>query len=318
MPIVLTPSAPSLGDLVSTDRATQNATLAALGTANPSNLAALITAASTAIERVCKRHFTVNSYVEVYTGAGIPYMEIQLSNFPVIEITRVATSPQTVLQVQNTNTSGNQRATIATTSSGLRVTTVASAIKTITDLPFTSYPTITQMATAISALGNGWSVQVTNPYGAYPSADFLPLQGAASAMQGGMVLELYTEDSSMWGASGIWTTPYGYTGNGPGWRLKDSTGILEGVWPQGRQNIRIDYSAGFDPIPSDVQEACVQHVQDLYQAGLVNSSLASEKIGPYSYETRLANFPLSPKVYGLISPYIDHAGTVLNLGPDNS
>jgi hypothetical protein len=317
MPITLTSASPSGTDLISTDRAALNDTLSALNTSSPDALAALISAASQAIERACKREFTLQAYTEVYNGEGMPYMMIHLANFPVVEITRIATSPQAVVEIKNTSSS-NQRATVATTSTGLRLVRVASAVPTTSDLAFATYTTLTTLVAAVNALSNGWSASVVSPYGAFPSADLLPLQGAATALNGGTKLEMYTEDSPAWGSSGIWTSPWGYVGDGPGWRLDAGPGKLIGAWPQGLQNIRIDYRAGFEIIPAPIQEACVQHVQDLYQAGLVNGNLKSATIGPYKYEldNTARKVSLSNKVLGLIGPYIDFGKMHGRRGPD--
>lgn len=310
---------PSGNDLISASLAIQNATLATL---SGPVLAHFITAASEAISGLCKRTFTLTSYTDRYSGAGQPYQEIQLGEFPVTQIDRVATSPQSVLMIQNTSTA-NQRATVATTATGLKLVRVASAVSTPSTLAFSSYPTLTLLAAAITGLGNGWLATVATPYGNYASADLLPLQGAASAMNAGMSLELYTEDLGAWSATGF-QFGFGSIGDGVGWRLDADTGYLVGYFPQGRLNIRVDYTAGYADIPEDIQEACVQMCQDLYQSSLINNNVSSAKLGPFSYT--LANktggamnggwASLSPKVAGLLRRFSDDAKLIMRRGPD--
>jgi hypothetical protein len=298
-----------LPDLITTSRATQHAALSTLNTTNPSYLASLITTASDLIRRTTHRDFTQTTYTEYHSGGIYVREPLRLRQFPVLQISRVAMSPRPALLIQNTDPVTNQRATAETTPTSLRLTRVASAITTTTDLPFTTYPTLTNLATAINSTGSGWTATVLNSFTNYPSADLRPLQGAATALQLGTTLELYTEDCP---AFSHW--PPGdcdYTTSSPtfGWRLDDETGELHAHFPRGRLNIRIDYTAGFATIPQAVQEACVQLVLDLYNAGLVNNTLKKATLGTGSFELKEQSTTavLSGKVSMLLSPYVDYS-----------
>ncbi|MDB5353601.1 MAG: hypothetical protein JWN24_54 [Phycisphaerales bacterium] len=306
-----------MSDLITPSRAAQNPTLASLSASNPGYLASLITAASDAIRRACGRDFTLCSYTE-YQSGGIYIREpLRLRQFPVVEITRIACNPLPALLVQNADPLTNQRATVETTATSVRVVRIASAVATTSDLLYASYPTIASMASAINALGGGWAATVRGDFANWPSADFKPLQGATTALTGGRDLELYTEavqpftawaDAGGSGSAGADDLSQGTAG----WRLDDETGELFGRFPRGRLNVRIDYRAGFATIPQPVQEACVQLVQDLYQAGLVNNTLKKATLGASSVELKssTAATQLSPKVQLLLSPYRDYAKTI--------
>ena len=73
----------------------------------------LITAASTATERYCRRFFTAVSFDEIYDSDGSG--SLLLRNFPVLSITRLALSPVTVLLIKNSNQLTIARALISTT-----------------------------------------------------------------------------------------------------------------------------------------------------------------------------------------------------------
>jgi len=304
-------------DLIPPSRAAQSPALSALAGSNPGYLASLITAASDSIRKTCGRDFTLTTYSEYYSGGIYIREPLRLRQFPVVEITRVAASPRPALLVQNTDSVTNQRATIETTLTGLRLVRIASAIPTTIDLPFTTYPTIATMVAAIIAQTNGWSATIRNDFTNWPSADLKPLQGAATTLNGGRDLEIYTEDLQPFTA---W--PYSATiGEGAcddgcqgttGWRLDDQTGELFGRFPRGQLNIRIDYQAGFPAVPQPVQEACVQLVQDLYQAALVNHSLKKAKLGPGSIElnAQAGTAAMSPKVRMLLAGYMDYSKVI--------
>src|SRR5207247_558530 len=59
-------------------------------------------------------------------------------------------------------------------STGLTLTRIASGVTTTNNLTFAGNVTLADLATAINALGNGWSATVTGDatdYGKWPSAD---------------------------------------------------------------------------------------------------------------------------------------------------
>jgi hypothetical protein len=299
MPIILTPD--SLTTLVSTDRLTQNAALATLNAANPTLVASLLAAATTAIQRYTKRVIFSASYAEYVSGGNYPYDQIFFAEFPVTAVTRVATNPQAVLTVYNSDSTSNQRATIATTSTGLTLYRLSSGVATTSQLTSASYPTLQALATAITALGHGWTASVAGPYASHPTADLRPLQGAYTALNGGASLEMFLEEVTgpfTESDSRSWGTTYG-------WRLDAGAGILFGRFPHGHLNVRVDYTAGFEVIPDDLQEACCQLVGDFYNASLTNKSLKSERVGPYAYELATMADYMSPTVRSICEHYKD-------------
>ena len=305
----------SLPDLITSARAIQNPSLATLNGNNASYLASLITAASDAVRGACHRDFSQTSYTEYYSGGIYVREPLRLRQFPVLEITRVATDPRPALLVQNVDAGTNQRATVETTPTSLRVFRMASATPITNDLPFTTYPTLAQMAAAVNALGGGWASQVIDQFANWPSADLKPLQGAATALFGGRQLELYTEDLQpflSWPPGDPWGEEAGYQ-SFCGWRLDDETGEVFGRFPRGQLNVRIDYVAGYAIIPQAVQEACVQLTLDLYNAGLVNSTLKKATLGNGSFEvqSQTSTAVLSGKVSLLLAPFVDFSKTIL-------
>jgi hypothetical protein len=306
MPITLTPITPAT-DLIDTARASQNDALAALASSNADQLAALITAASDAIRKSCMRDFTLTDYTEYHSGAGYPNQLLQTREYPITAVSRVATSPTPVLTIVNTSTA-NQRATVATTSTGLSLKRVASGVSTTSTLAYASYVTLTALADAVNALANGWTATVSSSYGLWPSADLKPLQGAMAAVprSGGAVLEMYLEELSI--VTGNWSEGlYGSVDSGTGWRQDEETGQLFGWFPRGTMNIRVDYTAGYATIPEPIQQACVFLAADMYAADKRDGSLRSASLGPYKWEVMDTTKLLTnnPKVKALIYPYSD-------------
>jgi hypothetical protein len=79
------------------------------------------------------------------------------------------------------------------------------------------------------------------------------------------------------------------TGDG-GWVLIDAPpGVLAldgGYWTKGIQNVVIEYTAGYDPIPPDIQGAATEYAAQRYRArdrvGLMSRSVGGESV---SYQT---------------------------------
>jgi hypothetical protein len=298
----------SLPDLITSDRAGQNASLAALSSSNPAYLASLITAASDCIRHATHRDFSQTSYTEYHSGGIYIREPLRLRQYPVVEISRIATNPQPAISIQNSNGVTNQRATIETTSTGIRLVRIASANVSTSDLAFSTYTTLGSVASAINAIGNGWTAQSLGTFANWPTTDLKPLQGAVSALGVARSFEIYTEDVSPFSN---WP-PGDCDDAAPGWRLDDETGQLYARFPRGHLNIRIDYTAGFSAIPQAVQEACVQLACDLYNAGLVNTTLKKATLGAGSFELKdqSSTAVLSGKVSMLLARYVDYSRTI--------
>src|SRR5438093_356554 len=159
-----------MADLITTARAKYNLDNRTTTAAEDTTLAALVTACSKAIKKYCAREFDSQSFDELYAGSGAELL--LLAQFPIISVARVAYEPTTVLRVQN-NSSANQRATVAITSTGLTLVRVASGTTTTdTSVTWAGNATLSAVASAVTALGNGWSASVADSsYNNRASAD---------------------------------------------------------------------------------------------------------------------------------------------------
>lgn len=295
----------TLPALIDVTRAQLNSYLAGLNTTELSNL---IAAASDKIRRYCKRNFSSAQYTGYYDGGAYPYDVFFLPEIPIISVSRLATNPTVVLTVQNSS-SANQRATVATTSTGITLYRVASGAETTdTSVTFAANITVQAVATAINALGNGWLATPTSGYELYPSKDFKIVQGALSAIAGnGAELIQHVEEPEFGG--------YGFfDGAQPwmvssAWRLDKNRGVIFGVFPQGQQNIRCDWTSGFASVPDAVQEATVLTCIAISRAKLINPAFSSVSLGGASTTIALQNLGLPKAAKDLLQEYIDYAGS---------
>jgi hypothetical protein len=154
-------------------------------------LGVLIGSYSDAIQKYCRRDFTLRVYDELYNGNGD--RRLLLRAYPIQSVESVRYRPVTVLKIQNADQATNQRAYVQVTSTGLKLVRVASGV-TITDSSSTyaSFPTIQGIANNVNALGASWTAQSvglsTGDYGLFPSADLYvaPSYGDGTTSQGGL------------------------------------------------------------------------------------------------------------------------------------
>jgi hypothetical protein len=239
-------------------------------------LGVLITAVSDAIEKWCRRRFLSQAYDELYNGTGD--RRLLLRQYPVQSVQSVRYRPVTVLKVTNT-VAANVQARVSVSSTGLTLVRVNNGVKTTdTSVTFAGNATLTAVAAAVNALGNGWSAQVVGDatnYGSWPSADLYwansygdPLEGsgiqsAQGALQcvAGSFAELKMHTYEL----------QGYQWDARGWLLRaipyTDPELLHPedlVFPTGINNFRIQYTAGYSTVPEAVQEACAEWVAALY------------------------------------------------------
>jgi hypothetical protein len=274
-----------------------------------SRLQTLITAISDAIAKYCRRDFVSKAYDELYNGSGD--RRLLLRQYPIQSVKSVRYRPVTVLKVSNNSSNQTtQQARVQVTSTGLTLTAVNSGVTVTSTLTFAGNVTLQALATAIIALGAGWSAQVTGDsgdYGSWPSADLYvpPSYGDGTTSQGNLTacrvyaeLKLHTFELA------------GYQFDPRGWLLRaipytdpELVHPEDLVWPVGINNFRVQYTAGYTTIPEGVQEACAEWVSEQYwmtQRDPAATSYALSGVSSASYQ-----FSQEPSNYvkRLLAPY---------------
>jgi len=267
----------------------------------------LIAAVSAAICKYCHRPFVAQNYDELYNGNS--QRRLFLRRFPILAVTAVRYRPVTVLKIINNDQATNQIARVQVTATGLVLTRVASGITFTSTLTYAGNVTLQALATAISALGNGWSAQVvgssTGDYGLWPAMDLyvqptfgdgMTSQGALTARGQFAELKMHTVELA------------GYQFDARGWLLRaipyTDPELLHPedlIWPIGIGNFRVQYTAGFINVPEDVQEACAQWTAALFWQTKRDPGLSRAAIPGASTVTPFSTMP--PGVCELLLPY---------------
>jgi hypothetical protein len=298
----------SAPNLCSRERAKYN--LPSATTADDRTIDALIGAASAAIQKHCRRTLALARFDEVLDGTLDP--RLLLREYPIQAVESVRYSPQPVLEVQNTLTATNQQARVTVTSTGLELVRVASGVLSRdTSVTHDSFPTLASMAAAIAALGNGWTARVSAAdFALFPGQDLwvAPCFGDAQQSQGAMdcrgryaALLLHTQELS------------GYAWDARGWLYRrdawrdagyDTQRQLVYPWVGGPGYWRVQYTAGYQEIPEDVQEACAAWVSVLFEQTKHDPSLATLSIhGSLSQTWTQPGLQPPARVAALLAPY---------------
>jgi hypothetical protein len=271
-------------------------------------LATLITAASRAVMRYCRRDFTQTTYDELYNGTGD--RRIILRQYPLISVQSVRYRPVTVLKIINT-LANTPIARVTVTSTGLTLATTTSGVVTTNTVTFAGNATVTALQSAINALGNGWTANGTG-YDQWPSADiYCPngisgtsgtnpsTQGALTAAGQNAELKMHTYE-----LAGYQLDPR------RGWLLRaipyTDPELLHPedlIWPPGINNFRIQYTAGYATLPEDVAEATAQLVVTLFTNRQTNQFFATASVAGLQSQTLLNTNMLPGFVRTLLAPY---------------
>jgi hypothetical protein len=253
-----------------------------------------IDAASQAIQKWAKRDYVQTDYVEVLNSRG--FSAIQTRQYPINSITRLATTPTPVLQITNTSTSATRAtAALATTgdaSTGLTATGITlnvwiNGAQTTNTIAFSANETLTTLAAAIGAAGNGWTATALLPYQNWPAADFIPVIGAQSCVNNSSAnFQIHTQDVTDY--SVMWETGQIRFNNqtlDPIFALMNlNASPVLNVFPPGWQSIRVEYNAGYATTPGPIAQACLITVKSLMQELQLATNYRSETVDKWRYE----------------------------------
>lgn len=191
----------------------------------------------------CNRTFESTAYrLERYDGGN---QIINLYNYPVTAVDRVATFTLNVIRIMNSN--AYSTATVSVNTDGLRLVLDGTADTTIT---FASNATMTAVVAAVNAIGNGWAAELLSPtYANFKSTELIPVYGQ-NVINSNWVDLHKTDDPE------------------DDFFVDISRGQIRkcGGWPFGFRNVYVDYTAGYSSsnMPKDLQLAVKIIVQFIY------------------------------------------------------
>ena len=162
------------------------------------------------------------------------------------------------------DSSGNVTAPISTS------TITASGSTTLGDagtdtLTFAAFPTLGVLDAAVTALGKGWTGTASGTYEDTPSTQLLVSMGQDCLNASSELLIPYQP------ISGYET----YANRG---EVYYASGFYGGI-----RNVIVDYTAGYETIPLDLELAALRLLSITYRESQSDPTMKSEKIGDYNY-----------------------------------
>jgi hypothetical protein len=298
-------------DLIDLDTARQH--LPNSVDADEPTISTLITSASRAVTKFCRRDFNQQTYDEVYNGTGD--RRLLLRQYPLLSVQSVRYRPVTVLKINNT-LANTPICRVAVGSVGLTLTRVTSGVATSdVSITWANNITVTAVQAAVNALGNGWNA-IGQGYDQYPSADLYCPNGISST-DGALPSSLGALT-----AAGQFAELKIHTYDLAGFQLDQRRGWLlraipytdpellhpeDLIWPVGINNFRVQYTAGYATVPEDVQEATAELVATLFVQRGRDLTLQSERTsGSYAYSVLQSAGQLPERIRAFLRPHRYH------------
>lgn len=235
-----------------------------------------------AISKHCRRVFESTSYSkDRYDGSGTN--RIFLRQRPIAVLDRLAVGTRDVIRIKNSD--DYSTSSVSVTSTGIRL--VKNGVAN-TDITFASYTTLSTLANAISAVGNGWeAVVASSEYNSFASSELLEVMGLNTIYDNWVYLTI-PEDAE------------------DRFEVNKEKGIIyrDHPFPQGFNNIIVNYEAGYSSsnMPSDLKLAVKIAVKFFYQKWKEESWNVSEfKTGDLT--TKFDSKDLPKETLTLLSKY---------------
>lgn len=233
---------------------------------------------------------------------------ITLQHRPVLRINRIRADLAAVLRVAYTGAARRALVEIVTTgeadaplpTSLVLTSESGGVVSTVATLLFSGNLTVQALATAVTAVGSGWSAAVSPTQGTMASADVEPLQGPLSALGGGMAVYGYTRD----------LTDYRLTDPRNGELLlyetrADSYRDPDRMWGTDPRacTVRANYDVGRNVVTQDVQRAAIIIIGAAFDAtdkpGVVNWQAGAG----YEYRLGLPTYRFPDMAERILSRY---------------
>ena len=233
-------------------------------------LEASIDAASVQIEQMLGRVIKSRDLYEWQNSDRTP--QIGVKTRPINHVKYVAFGSNNAIEVRPASGSTDVLATVEVTTSHVRLFRVDSTGQSHqTQVQFANHQTTTEVATAIAAV-TGFDATAVDEYSAY---QLHPRAGVN-------VLD----------ATGYLTAAWDTTAD---LRVDHETGIISFIsdgWPSDHwttefpaspMSILIAYNGGYDTVPYDIEQVCLEVAGQLYRDRKRDRGVQSESLGDYSY-----------------------------------
>lgn len=268
-------------------------------------LTLILNGVSAEIERIAGRKFVARDYRTWLNVNG--QQRLLLPQRPVQSITRISYGGAAAM----TLTYGGSaiRANVSVyqdpetgDGGGLRLVSISTAgVKTANNLSFATYPSVSTLATAANLVSGWTAVAITN----VPTGDLIRT-GGEDAKSRTVTLSYPDQDEYGYGVDYNAGTVEFSRVSGTGWNPA-ADWSRRGMPAGGHQYMLIEYRAGYETVPADVQVLACDMSKEVYYARLQNTAAASIQLGPYKTDF---NPDQVNRTRARLLPYMDGAAFI--------
>lgn len=244
-------------------------------TATDARIQAMITAMTDRMERECSRKFLARDFTEWYNVGG-HQEELVLKNYPLIRAPGIFYGELPCMTVSYSGSSIEANISAATDRMTLTYYNT-SGTRTQTDFLYSTYASVSALATAIGAVSGFTATVNVN----LPSFRICPMSGFDLLVTPGYVTypNLALRNPAVDYDTGVVANRFWQVGQ---WQTERPRFGME--MPRGFQYILAEYRAGYEVIPADLAMLCNELVVDVYNRSNKDATLQSERLGDYSYQ----------------------------------
>jgi len=231
--------------------------------------------ATSIIETHCDRKLKSRVFYEFVMPQG--ERTVTVDNYPIVSIDTIAYGSAISMTIESDSASTDVLATVENNGTNIRLRKVASdGTSTTATLALADYLTTSAIVNYINASVSGWSATLTE--------------------------NAYSFSLYRFGGRGVIDAPcnFEYPGdNVSEYRVDYSTGLIHLIadrfpgirsddasanrFPSGFYPVFVQYTAGFETVPADLQQVCIEVAADLYRERKQDKTITSESLGDYSY-----------------------------------
>ena len=202
---------------------------------------------------------------------------VKTDQFPIVSIDTVAYGRQDTFTVTSDTASTDVLATVGFDGSELRLRkTTSGGTSTTATVSATTYPTTSQMVSQINSSVSGWSATLVE--NALSSSLY---QFGGRGVKDAPCHVRYPRDNvSEYEVDFAQGIVHITTDRFPGIRSDDARA---NAFPSGFFPVFVQYTAGYETVPDDLEQACLEIARDIFNDVKMDTNLASEALGDYNF-----------------------------------
>jgi len=231
--------------------------------------------ATSIIETHCDRKLKSRVFYEFVMPQG--ERTVTVDNYPIVSIDTIAYGSAISMTIESDSASTDVLATVENNGTNIRLRKVASdGTSTTATLALADYLTTSAIVNYINASVSGWSAALTENAYSFSLYRF----GGRGVIDAPCNFEYPRDNVSEYRVDYSTGLIHLIADRFPGIRSDDASANR---FPSGFYPVFVQYTAGFETVPADLQQVCIEVAADLYRERKQDKTITSESLGDYSY-----------------------------------